>query len=152
MARKILIALGGNAIKQADEKGSTQEQFRNCYITAKQVVDLMEMLTGEDDRVAMTHGNGPQSGNLMVQQEEGTKLVPPQDLDVVGAMTQGQIGYMLSQSLQNLCLDCTDWRKEMGEKGWVFEVTNQVLVSVDDPDFEDPTKPVGNFFTKDEAE
>jgi len=152
MARKILIALGGNAIKQADEKGTTQEQFRNCYITAKQIVDFMGMLTDEDDRVAMTHGNGPQSGNLMIQQEEGAKLVPPQDLDVVGAMTQGQIGYMLSQSLQNLFLDCTDWRKELGEKGWVFEVTNQVLVSPDDPDFQDPSKPVGNFFTKEEAE
>ena len=152
MARRILIALGGNAIKQAAEKGTTQEQQRNCITTANTLVELMGMLPGEDDRVAMTHGNGPQSGNLMVQQEEGAKLVPPQDLDVVGAMTQGQIGYQLSQAIQNRMLDCTDWRREMGEKGLVFEVTNQVLVDVNDPDFQDPTKPVGNFFTQAEAE
>lgn len=152
MARRVLIALGGNAIKQADEKGTTQEQQRNCIITAKTIVDLMGTLEGEDDRVAMTHGNGPQSGNLMVQQEEGAKLVPAQDLDVVGAMTQGQIGYQLSQAIQNTLLECHDWRREMGEKGLVFEVTNQVLVDMNDPDFQDPTKPVGNFFTQAEAE
>jgi carbamate kinase len=119
--------------------------------TAETVVNLMGTL-GEDDRVSITHGNGPQAGNLMVQQEEGSKLVPPQDLDVVGAMTQGQIGYMLSQSIQNALLECTDWRREVAEKGRVFEVTNQVLVDIDDPDFQDPTKPVGNFFTKNEVD
>jgi carbamate kinase len=59
---------------------------------------------------------------------------------------------MLSQSIQNALLGCTDWRREIAEKGWIFEITNQVLVDVNDPDFEDPTKPVGNFFTKDQAE
>lgn len=151
MARRILIALGGNAIKGADQAGTTQEQFSNCIITARTIVDLMGSM-GEDDRVSITHGNGPQAGNLLVQQEEAAKLVAPQDLDVVGAMTQGQIGYMLSQAIQNTLLGCTDWRREMGEKGWVFEITNQVLVDADDPDFQDPTKPVGNFFTKEQAE
>lgn len=116
MARRILIALRGNAVKRADEAGTTQEQFRNCMITARTIVDLMGSM-GEDDRVSITHGNGSQAGNLLVQQEEGAKLVAPQDLDVVGAMTQGQIGYMLSQAIQNTLLECTDWRREMGEKG-----------------------------------
>ncbi|MEM3737179.1 MAG: carbamate kinase [Candidatus Bathyarchaeia archaeon] len=154
MARRILIALGGNALKQAHEAGTTQEQFKNAYITARAIVDLMGTLEGEDDRVAMTHGNGPQAGNLLIQQEEATKLVPAQDFDVVGAMTQGQIGYTLQQAIQNTMLDLPpgDWRREMGEKGLVFGVVNQVLVDINDPDFLDPTKPVGNFFTKGEAE
>ena len=151
MVRRVLIALGGNAIKQAQEAGTTQEQMRNCVTTAETVVNLMGTL-GEDDRVSITHGNGPQAGNLMVQQEEGSKLVPAQDLDIVGAMTQGQIGYMLSQSIQNTLLACKDWRREMAEKGRVFEITNQVLVDANDPDFQDPTKPVGNFFSKEEVE
>jgi len=146
-----LIALGGNAIKQAQESGTSQEQFRNCMITARTVVDLLGTFE-EDDRVSITHGNGPQAGNLLVQQEEGSKFVPAQDLDVVGAMTQGEIGYMLSQSIHNTLLECVDWRRELAEKGRTFEITNQVLVDVNDPDFQDPTKPVGNFFSKDEAD
>ena len=107
MVRRILIAIGGNAIKQANETGTMQEQFRNCATTAKAVVEVLGGLY-MDDRVAITHGNGPQAGNLLLQQEESAKLVPPQGFDVVGAMTQGQIGYMLSQSIHNALLECTD--------------------------------------------
>jgi len=147
MARRILVALGGNAIKQANEAGTTQEQFRNCATTAKVIVEVLGRVY-TDDRVAITHGNGPQAGNLLLQQEECTKLVPPQDFDVVGAMTQGQIGYMLSQTIHNALLECSDWRREMAERGWVFAVTNQVLVDINDKSFQDPTKPVGNFYTE----
>jgi len=150
MARRILVALGGNAIKQANEAGTTQEQFRNCATTAKVIVEVLGRVY-TDDRVAITHGNGPQAGNLLLQQEECTKLVPPQDFDVVGAMTQGQIGYMLSQTIHNALLECSDWRREMAERGWVFAVTNQVLVDINDRSFQDPTKPVGNFYTEKEA-
>jgi len=102
-------------------------------------------LIKEGYEVVITHGNGPQSGNLMVQQEAAKDKVPAMPMDVVGAMTQGQIGYMIQQTLQNLiALE--------GKEIPVATVVTQVVVSKDDPDFEDPSKPVGNFFTKEEAE
>jgi len=95
--KRILVALGGNAIKQAHEKGTAEEQFRNVRITCKHLLELIK----RGYELVITHGNGPQVGNLMIQQEEASKLVPPQPLDVLGAMTQGQIGYMLQQTLVN---------------------------------------------------
>ncbi len=92
----------------------------------------------------ITHGNGPQSGNLMVQQDAAANIVPPMPMDAVGAMTQGQIGYMIQQTLQNMM-------KKQKMSIPVATVVTQVVVSKDDPDFEDPSKPVGNFFTETEA-
>lgn len=145
--KRLLIALGGNAIKKANEKGTTEEQFRNVAITCKQIARLLKKLNG-DDKIAITHGNGPQVGNLLIQQEECSKLVPPQNLDVICAMTQGQIGYMIQQTLQG-------YLKGIGG-GWakrhVISIVNQVLVSLDDPDFLNPSKPIGNFLTREEVE
>ena len=137
----ILIALGGNAIKQANEKGTAEEQFRNVRKTAENLVRLNKL----GYKLIITHGNGPQAGALMIQQEEAKDLIPPQPLDVVGAMTQGQIGYMLQQSMYNL------FRKE-GKEVPIATVVTQVLVHEDDPDFHDPHKPVGPFYTKEEAD
>jgi carbamate kinase len=147
MVIRLLIALGGNAIKKANEEGTTEDQMRNVAITCKQIVRLIRE-QGEGDRIAITHGNGPQVGNLLVQQEAGSGLVPAQAFDVVGAMSQGQIGYMFQQTLQN-------YLKAAGgrlAKIPVISVVNQVLVSQDDPEFLDPTKPIGNFFSREEAE
>lgn len=147
LSKRLLIALGGNAIKRADEKGTTQEQFRNIQLSCKQITSLLKMLE-EDCRIAITHGNAPQVGNLLIQQEEASEIVPPQTLDVLNAMTQGQIGYMFQQTLQN-CL------RDMGgrlAKIPVVTVVTQVLVRSEDPAFLDPTKPIGNFYTKEEAE
>ncbi len=144
---RLLIALGGNAIKQANEKGTPEEQFRNVEITCKQILELMKRHE-KDDRITITHGNGPQAGNLLVQQEEGAKLVPAQTLDIINAMTQGQIGYMFQNTLQNLLKDAGGRLAEVP----VISINNQVLVSANDPDFLDPSKPVGNFFTKEEAD
>jgi len=143
--KRILVALGGNAIKQADEKGTPEEQLRNCAITCKLLAEMVRNM-GKDDRLIITHGNGPQAGNLMVQQEEAKHIVPAQTMDVVGAMTQGQIGYMLQQTLMN-CL------RDMGIDTPVCAVVNQVLVDKNDPEFfgEVASKPVGNFFTEEEA-
>ncbi|HOK40985.1 MAG TPA: carbamate kinase [bacterium] len=141
MARKtILVALGGNAIKKADEKGSAEEQFASVYVTAKELVKLLKA----GHRLVITHGNGPQVGNLLLQ-FEACKEVPPQPLDIAGAMTQGQIGYMFMQAMQNLL-----WEERLTLP--VVAIVNQVLVSEDDPDYQDPTKPVGPFYTKEEAE
>ena len=142
-----MIALGGNAIKLRDEEGTTKEQMLNVSITCEQIVNLIKR-QGEEDRIAITHGNGPQVGNLLIQQEEGSRLVPPQSFDVVGSMSQGQIGYMFQQTLQNYLSTAGERMAEIP----VISVINQVLVSLDDPEFLDPTKPIGNFFSKEEAE
>jgi len=145
MAKVILIALGGNAIKQSDEKGTSEEQFRNCRKTTKHISEIVKNL-GEEDRLVITHGNGPQVGNLMVQQKLGQDVVPAHSMDVVGAMTQGQIGYMLQQTLVNHF-------KKMGLNVPVCTILNQVIVDKNDSEFfgENASKPVGNFLTEEEA-
>lgn len=145
MGKRLLVALGGNAIKQADEEGTAEEQTKNCTIICKFLVNIIKKM-GRDDRLIITHGNGPQVGNLMLQQEKVNNVVPGQPLDVVGAMTQGQIGYMLQQTLVNALRDvgiCTP----------VCGIVNQVLVDKNDPEFfgEVASKPVGNFLTKAEV-
>ena len=133
----VVIALGGNAIKQAKEKGTAEEQFKNVATTCDQLVKMNAL----GYKLIITHGNGPQAGNLLIQQEEGKNLVPPMPLDIVGAMTQGQIGYMFQNTLQNYFM-------QKGKKIPITSVVTQVLVKEDDPDFKDPSKPVGPFYTK----
>jgi len=142
MARKlVLVALGGNAIKQADEKGTFEEQFNNIYKTCEELVKLIKA----GYRLVITHGNGPQAGSLLIQQEAGASEVPPMPLDAIGAMTQGQIGYMFAQALENIL-----WREKIPMP--IVSVVNQVVVDPNDPDFKDPSKPVGPFYTKEESE
>jgi len=143
--KRILIALGGNAIKQANEKGTAEEQFKNVSITAEHIVRLITKM-GKEDRLIITHGNGPQSGNLALQQDLAKDQIPPQPLDVVGAMTQGQIGYMFQNTLENML-------EAIGHKVPVISVVNQVLVDKNDPEFigENASKPVGNFLSEEEA-
>jgi carbamate kinase len=142
---RLLVALGGNAIKQAHEKGTPEEQFANCRTTTKLLAEIVGRMKDED-RLVITHGNGPQAGNLLVQQDTAKDVVPAQTMDIVGAMTQGQIGYMLQQTLVNFLHD-------EGLEVPVAAVVNQVLVKEDDPEFfgETASKPVGNFLTEDEA-
>jgi len=135
MKKRIVIALGGNAIKQAHELGTAQEQMRNIRNSYQQVLQIIQ--AGYD--VVLTHGNGPQVGNILIQQETGVSQVPDQPMDICGAMTQGQIGYMLQQALVN------------GLKAYnlnfnVVTVITQVMVDRDDPDFRNPSKPVGPFY------
>jgi len=141
LGKRILVALGGNAIKQAHEKGTYEEQLRNVEKTAAQLAKLVQ----RGYHLAITHGNGPQVGALLIQQEEGQRLgIPPQPMDVCGAMTQGQIGYMLQQALMN------EFRK-MGLDKLAATVVTRVLVRKDDPDFRDPSKPVGPFYDEETA-
>ncbi|MFH1820982.1 MAG: carbamate kinase [Methanobacteriota archaeon] len=142
---RLLVALGGNAIKQAHEKGTTREQFINCNKTAALLAKAVEKMKSED-RLIITHGNGPQVGNLAVQQDLAKQAIPQQDMDVLGAMTQGQIGYMLQQMLGNHLRD-------LEVKKHVVAVVNRVIVNKDDKEFqgENASKPVGNFLTEAEA-
>lgn len=136
----VVVALGGNAIKQPHQEGTAEDQFKNVSLTCEQLVRMNKI----GYKLILTHGNGPQAGNLLIQQEEGQKLVPPLPLDVCDAMTQGEIGYMFQNQLQNA------FRRDRREIP-IATVVTQVLVDKNDPDFADPSKPVGPFYTEEEA-
>jgi len=141
MMKKIVIALGGNAIKQWDQKGYAEEQFENVKRSCSHIVKIVK----RGFRIVITHGNGPQVGNLLIQQEEGSRIVPPQPIDVCGAMTQGQVGYMIQQALLN---ELKDVRLDRS----VVTLITQVMVDREDPGFQNPTKPVGPFYTRGQKE
>jgi carbamate kinase len=133
MSKRVMIALGGNAIKQPHEKGTFEEQMDNVHVACQQIAEIAR----KGYEIAITHGNGPQVGNLAIQQEQGAHMVPAQPLFILGSMTQGQIGYMMQQSLNN----------ELASEGKeVATIVTQVIVGKDDPDFDDPSKPVGPYY------
>ncbi len=138
---RVVMALGGNAILRSKELNSYEEQFENVRRTCHQVAALIH----EGTQVVLTHGNGPQVGNLLIQNEAAADLVPSVPLDVCGAETQGQIGYMLSQALRNEL-------RALGAHRPVVTILTQVLVDADDPAFAQPTKPVGPFLPREVAE
>lgn len=137
MNKRVVIALGGNAILQPKQSGTAAIQLENVRNTCQQLADL----THQGYQLVITHGNGPQVGNILLQNEEAEAKVPPMPLDVCGAQTQGFIGYMIQQAMQNLLP-----RHNVGT------VLTQVLVDADDPAFQNPTKPIGLFYSKDEAD
>lgn len=138
MGRIVVLALGGNALCNVGEAGTYEEQERNAALMARSVCSLM--WTGWD--VVVVHGNGPQVGNLAIQQEEGAHIVPAQPLFVLGGMTQGQIGSLLTLAL----------RKVAGPRGPdVVALVTHALVDPGDPAFSNPTKPIGPFMSQEEA-
>jgi len=133
----IVIALGGNAFLQKNEKGTVEEQWRNVYAAAKQIVDLVK----NGYKVVVTHGNGPQVGNVMEWMEALKDKIPPLTMDIAGAMTQGWIGYMLQQAIQNVLID-----ENLDHRYRVVTLINQVEVKKDDPAWKNPTKYVGPYY------
>jgi carbamate kinase len=136
----LLIAFGGNALIQKGQSGTAAQQFENLSLPMKQVAEVSRKY-----RLVITHGNGPQVGNLLLQQESCDE-VPKMPLEVIGAMTQGQIGYMIESSLDTALM-------EMGvdeEQDFVSLIT-YVVVDENDPAFQNPTKPIGPFYTEKEA-
>jgi len=138
---KLTIALGGNAILQPGQDGTADEQFHNVLSTAEQIGQLVN----DGHEVVITHGNGPQVGNILIQQDKARDSVPAMPLDVCGSQTQGFIGYMLQNSLYNVFA-------ELGLDRNVATVVTQVLVDKEDSAFDKPTKPVGPFYDKAHAE
>jgi carbamate kinase len=138
---KLTIALGGNAILQPGQDGTADEQFQNVLSTAEQIGQLVK----DGHEVVITHGNGPQVGNILIQQDKARDSVPAMPLDVCGSQTQGFIGYMLQNSLYNVFA-------ELGLDRNVATVVTQVLVDKQDSAFDNPTKPVGPFYDKDHAD
>ncbi|NWF54503.1 MAG: carbamate kinase [Syntrophaceae bacterium] len=139
--KKIVIALGGNAIKQWDQKGTAGEQYENVKTSCAHIVRIVQ----RGYRVVITHGNGPQVGSLLIQQEEGAHAVPAQPLSICGAMSQGQIGFMIQQALLNELKDNRLSRD-------VVTLVTQVMVDRQDPGFQNPTKPIGPFYSKAQKE
>jgi carbamate kinase len=137
-----VIALGGNAILQPGQRGTFDEQMANVKTTCKQ---LTQMVESGKYKIIITHGNGPQVGNILLQNETAKEVAAPMPLYVCGAESQGLIGYMMQQTLHNL----------LSEKGKgnipIATVVTQVVVDKDDPAFQNPTKPVGPFYTEEEA-
>ncbi|HFI0292982.1 TPA: carbamate kinase [Streptococcus suis] len=138
--RKIVVALGGNAILSSDP--SAQAQKKALVHTAKHLVQLIK--NGDD--LIITHGNGPQVGNLLLQNlAANSEKNPALPLDSLVAMTEGSIGFWLQSALENELV------KEGIEKD-VVSVVTQVIVDKNDPAFENPTKPIGPFYTEEEAQ
>jgi carbamate kinase len=134
----VLIALGGNALIQKGQEGTAEQQLENM----KQAMRVIAKLA-RDYRVVITHGNGPQVGNLLLQQES-TSEVPTMPLDVVGAMTQGQIGYLIEASLDTALA-------EAGLDRDFLTVLTFTEVDANDPLFQNPTKPIGPFYSEEDA-
>ncbi|MDK2372588.1 MAG: carbamate kinase [Candidatus Korarchaeota archaeon] len=140
MDRLITIALGGNALLQYGQKGTFEEQLVNARRTSRQLVELLR----RGYRLVVTHGNGPQVGAILLQQEAATDQVPPMPLHACGAMSQGLIGYMIQQSMINEL-------KRAGMSVPIATVVTQVLVDREDPAFQNPTKFIGPWYPEEEA-
>ena len=136
MTRKIaLLAIGGNALRKEKERGLQEEQLEN----ARETAEMLAKVVAEGYSLCVVHGNGPQVGNLLIQQEAASGQVPPYSLDVCGAMTQGSMGYMLERMLINRL-------RFLGVDAPVTSVLTEVVVDKEDRGFQDPTKPVGPFY------
>jgi carbamate kinase len=140
MAKTAVVALGGNALTREGQAGTYEEMEANANVMARSIASLMRA----GWRVVVVHGNGPQVGNLAIHQEEGTKLVPTQPLFSLGAMTEGELGSIIVMALRRM----TDAARSRG----AVAVVTHVVVNPDDPAFGDPTKFIGPFLTKEQAE
>jgi carbamate kinase len=137
----VLVAMGGHAFMQKGERGTIEEHERNAAEIARLLMTLVE----KEYHLVISHGNGPQVGSLLLQQECSKDETPSMPLDVLVAMTEGSLGYILQQNLLNQLR-----RKDI--RRYVVTVVTQVLVDEADPAFQNPSKPIGPFLSKEEAE
>ena len=137
---KIVVALGGNALSR-DGKATAKDQLEVANQTAKELAKLV----AAGHQLVIVHGNGPQIGNIILHEEAiNTEKTPTMPIDVAGAMSQGQIGYWLQNAMRNQL-------ESEGIKKPIAAIVTQVLVSKDDPAFKNPSKPIGPFYTEEEA-
>jgi carbamate kinase len=143
MRKLAVIALGGNALIRGDQAGTIEEQEQNVTDTLENLLFLLE----EDYHIVISHGNGPQVGNLLMKNDAGEHVygLPQMPLDVCVADTQGEIGYMIERMMLNLL------RKHKINKD-VVTLVSQVEVDKDDPAFQDPQKRVGKTYNKEQAD
>ena len=135
--RLALIAFGGNALLPENQRGLQEEQMRNAQTAAQLMVHIVK----KGYELIIVHGNGPQVGNILIQMEEAVTKIPPFSLETCDAMTEGSMGYMLEKAIIN------ELRRNSIDKE-VATLISQVIVDPEDPAFQNPTKPIGPFYTK----
>lgn len=143
MSKLVVVALGGNALLRSNQKGTYTEQIENVTETCEALMSFIK----NGDGLIIGHGNGPQVGNVMLQHEAGAKMfeVQPMPMDFCVSETQGSIGYLIE----------TGFRKVLSQHGYknnIVTLVTRVLVDGNDPMFKNPTKPVGPYYEKEEAE
>jgi carbamate kinase len=138
---RVVIALGGNALQDVNLPPTAEAQLHVIRETSKYLVDILE----RGYAVTLTHGNGPQIGRIVMQNEAAQEITPSLPFDVCGAMSQGMIGYLLQ-----LAVGDELWLRKMAPR--VVTIVTQVVVDRNDPAFAHPTKPIGAFHTQAEAQ
>lgn len=143
MSKLVVVALGGNALLRSNQKGTYKEQIENVTETCEALMSFIK----NGDNLIIGHGNGPQVGNVMLQHEAGAKMfyVQAMPMDFCVSETQGSIGYLIE----------TGFRKVLSKHGFkhnIVTLVTRVLVDGNDPMFKNPTKPVGPYYEKEEAE
>lgn len=143
MKKLAVVAFGGNALLRGDQDGTIDEQEANAYYASERLLELIN----RDYNIVITHGNGPQVGNIILANAAGNQIygLPDMPMDISVAYSQGFIGYMIEQQLRNV-LRSHDLDRD------IITIITQVLVDRDDPAFENPTKPIGPFYSKEEAD
>ena len=138
--KRIVIALGGNALQEAGKPATAQAQLEVVEKTSEYIADIVE----RGYEVIVAHGNGPQVGRIVIQNEVASASTPAMPFDVCGAMSQGMIGYHIQQGLSKVL-------RHRGINKNVVTIVTQVVVDKDDPKFKAPSKPIGPFYTEEEA-
>ena len=141
MGQPLLIAIGGNSLIRAGQSGSVTEQIENANATCRSLAKLI----GQEHRIVITHGNGPQVGAQLIRSEMAAQQVYQLPLDSCDASTQGELGYVLQNAMRTAL-------HELGIKIPVITILTQVVIDELDPAFSNPTKPVGPFYSKEVAE
>lgn len=140
MGEKIVVALGGNALQSGKAEPTAEAQLKVVRNTCERIADISEM----GYEVAVVHGNGPQVGRILLASETAKEVTPAMPFDVCGAMSQGYIGYHLQQALKYAL-------NKRNRNIPVATIATQMVVEKDDPGFKNPTKPIGPFYTEEEA-
>lgn len=143
MKKIAMVAFGGNALLRSGQKGTYEEQLANVEQTCDQLYNLLD----QGYFLVVGHGNGPQVGTVMLQQEAGRQLfsLEAMPMDYCGAQTQGAIAYLIEQGMNRVLVRHRNRRR-------VVSLVTQVVVDKDDPMFRNPTKPVGPYYTREQAE
>jgi len=143
MTELAVVAFGGNALLRAGQIGTADEQEKNCYETCKNLIPLLK----KGYNLIITHGNGPQVGNIYLRSDAGFSLynIPKMPLDIAVADSQGEIGYMIERQMRNLLIENSIDKK-------IITILTQVRVDKSDEAFQEPSKPVGPYYIKEEAE
>lgn len=140
MGKRVVLALGGNAILQPKQEASYENQYNNVYAATRKMAELKE----KGYNVVVTHGNGPQVGNIIAQNEAAKEIVEPLPINACNAESQGFIGYMMEEALKNHL-------ESLNIDSSVVTLLTMVEVDKDDPAFKNPSKPIGVFFNELEA-